>query len=116
MKTRTRIGALLLSCFLLLGCKQDRKKSDGEAGVSIKDRLVVEISLMMEADDVIEIFYRNTDETFTAENSLSQEIVGDTNYQTVQFVMDQFIFPSFVRIDLGSNPQQPPMIIDFIAF
>lgn len=102
---------------MVLACKQQKRNAQSEGGlVATKDRLVVEISLIMEMDDVVEIFYRDSDETFTSENSMAYNAKGSIEYQKGVFVLDQFIFPSHVRIDLGSNPQQAPIIIDYIAF
>lgn len=120
MKVFSKFISLLIVCCitipLILSCNQRKKQGDGESSESYEDHLIVAVEVMVLKDDYFELYYRNKDEQFNAENSIRVEIKGSEEFQTLLFVLDHHIFPSHIRLDLGMKEDQDPIALGQLAF
>ncbi len=103
----------LLGIMLLFGaCKQGGKSQENKH----EDQLIVELRIKIPKDDQFELFYRDEDEDYNAERSVSVDVKGAEEFQIVEYVIDLLEFPTHIRIDFGKNREQGEMTFGHLAF
>ncbi|WP_341215800.1 hypothetical protein [uncultured Wocania sp.] len=106
IKSKTLILSVFMAGFL--SCK-DVKVENSEC-------IIVEVILIMQKNDTLELFYNSRkNESFMAKKSLRKPINGSTSEQKIKFVLEQGIYPTRLRLDLGENQNQKEILIKNIT-
>lgn len=115
------LSTLLISSFLTLSSCGDKKggRNDlSETEEVEKDSskgLVVTLEGVFPTNDTYQLFYSTTDQ-FDEKKSLHVPVFGQQVLQKIVFEIPDGAKPTFIRIDLGSNPAQTSATIKEVNF
>jgi len=108
----------LMLILLFLSCKNEKRTGEGssvDGGQGVpSDQLVIELSVLVEEDDVFEMFYKEKESTYSSVNSQKTQVKGSALPQLLRFSLDQHTYPQNIRLDFGSNPKQKSVQVVFI--
>ncbi len=115
---KTKICSFLAVILIVnLSCNTINKKGEGSDGeVSLEDRLVVRMNLVVLENDTFEVYYRKEDEVFGPDQKISKKIQGSEDSQDIDFAFDLLEFPSHLRIDFGRNVNQGVITLNDFSF
>ncbi len=76
--------------------------------------IIFELKAKVLENDAFQLFYLLEDQTgFSEKQNISVKIIGDTIIQNIEFVLPIDKPISKLRLDIGKNPRQKPMIIEY---
>lgn len=104
----------LMSIIFLSSCRESNKAS--KTAIEHEDHLIVELLVKVPEDDSFEVYYRTEHEQYASNNRVATKVKGSSALQKVEFVMDQSVFPTYIRLDLGINQKQGDILLDQIVF
>lgn len=103
----------IMAIFFLSSCRESNKAS--KTVIEHEDQLIVELLVKVPEDDSFEVYYKAENEQYVSNNRVETKIKGSSLLQKVEFVLDQSVFPTYIRIDLGKNPNQGDIMLDQIV-
>lgn len=95
-----------MSLLILTSCKE-QKKTDPE----FEDRLIIELEAKVLKDDHFELYYKDDKEKYKPTDKEEYIVKGSKDFQVIQFVLDQHVYPQNIKLDLGKNIGQGPIVI-----
>ena len=107
-----KILIFVLSVFLFASCKDD-KTSTPESKEAVK-KIKVTLSATVKTDDDFQLFFKeedNASKPFEEVNSVWTAVKANENSQNIEFVLPEDVFPNYLRLDIGKNDKQQPVII-----
>lgn len=103
----------VMSIIFLSSCRENNKSS--KTAIEHEDHLIVELLVKVPKDDSFEVYYRAENEQYASNNRVETKVKGSSALQEVVFIVDQFVFPTYIRIDLGKNQKQGDILLDQIV-
>lgn len=103
---------LFILLVLFCSCNGPSKKISPE----LKDKLVISFEAIVQLDDEFKLYYRKKGEKYKESESSKFSLKGSDEYQRIEFVLDQLVFPQNIRLVLGSNREQKEIQIKNIQF
>lgn len=105
-----RLFLFLLICGIIVfgffSC-QFVKKGD----LRFEDRLIIELEAKVLEDDHFELFFKGQEEKYKPIDKKEYMVKGSNDFQVIQFVLDQHVYPQNIKLDLGKNMDQGPIVI-----
>jgi len=101
-----------LSLSLLVSCK-DEKTNDSEI-IKVSKSVKVTVSAIVKVDDDFQLFFREEDNIstpFEEGNSVWTKIKASDKPQNIEFTLPENVLPNYLRLDLGKNEGQQPVVI-----
>lgn len=101
----------LLLMVTFIACKNEEKQ---EVKVDQKDFYKLTLSATVIKDDQFQVYYKESNddqEPFEEVNSVRVDLKGSDNVQNVVFNLPADVYPTYLRLDFGSNKEQAPIVI-----
>lgn len=107
-----------LIILLTVSCKDvEQKTNDKIINENTQNFLSITLDAKISFDDSFQIFYKyENDAPFLEENSKWIEFEGSEEPQHIVFNLPENEIPSFIRIDLGVNKNQTPIVFNSLTF
>lgn len=106
-----RLSKLIFLCVLFIGCRQNRSETSKyqevqEAQEVLISQFIVDLEVVVENDDVFELFYQDFDNNkYTWKTKIEKKVKGSDKQQIIRFKIPETIFPKSLRFDFGDNPK-----------
>jgi len=96
-----------------MSCGEKNKNTTSEKNqYDLEEKIIVELALTVLENDQFELYYKTRkEENYTSEKRVTYEVVGSKKKQTLQFVLDQGIYPYSIRLDFGRNQKQGEILV-----
>jgi hypothetical protein len=120
MKTKFLIASALFFS-LLFSCKEDKKEGENKSNETtevVSNIFVVTLDLIAKKNDNMHLYYTEDNSiNFSEEKSVWAEIKGSETSQIVIFKLQEDVFPTDLRLDLGygKNIEQKEIVVNNIA-
>lgn len=94
------------------GCKSPSQKIEP----ALEDKLIISFDAVVPMNDEFQLYYKKNDAKYTEGKSLKIQLKGSDNFQKIEFIFDQLVFPQNIRLDLGKNIKQKTIQIENFQF
>ncbi len=114
MKNIVLVAALSFLSIAVTSCKTDEKVDTTKEQ---SDNIQVIVELKVQNNDIIQLFWAaDAPDAYNGDNSISYNIYGSPNLQTITFDLPKNAKPKNLRLDIGGrNPNQAPISIKNIS-
>jgi len=107
---------IVLSLTLLTSCKDDKAQQQQQEPVEEKVVNLVKVSLTatVKKDDNFQLFYKEEDNVeipFAEQDAVWKEVKGSDQSQVITFLLPENVLPNYLRLDVGTNPENENIII-----
>ncbi|TPD71955.1 hypothetical protein [Flavobacterium microcysteis] len=103
-----RVIKLFIASFFLISCNNEISQKN------IEVKIIMEVKVRK--DDKFQLFYSNSFfESYNEKQSSIVKVIGRDDFQEVELKIMKGFIPKRIRIDLGDNQQQSPIIINKIT-
>lgn len=117
MKTRLLIG--FLSLFIFTACKNEpqtgapAEQQQAPAKPVINPEIfTITLTAVVKKDDSFQVYFKSEDgAAYDEKHSIFKEFKGSETPQDIVFELPETEEPSFIRLDLGVNKQQDPIVV-----
>ncbi len=110
---------LTLITSVFIGCKDDGKTSESTdltKQIKVEEGVKVSLEAIIKKDDEIHLYYTEDGSIDFKNPPMTTKVVGNENAQIVTFNFPEEVFPNEVRLDMGTNLAQEPIILKSIKF
>jgi hypothetical protein len=103
-----------LIILLIVSCKDlEQKTNDKIINENTQNFLSITLNAKVLKDDSFQVFYKYENEApFLEENSKWVEFEGSVEPQQIVFNLPENEIPNFIRVDLGVNKNQSPIVFN----
>jgi hypothetical protein len=101
-----------VSLSLLVSCKDEKAIEKTEE--QVKKNVKVTVSALVKVDDDFQLFFREEDNIstpFEETNSIWTKVSASDKVQNIEFILPENALPNYLRLDLGKNEGQQPVVI-----
>lgn len=109
MKSNIIIVALFLT---LISCKDNQK---GDVIETKKNQYKITLNAIIKKDDTFQIYYKESNDDnapFEEKNSVRVDFKGSEIAQDIIFNLPEDVYPTYLRVDFGSNKDQSEIIVN----
>lgn len=112
MKIKSILPLVVLLSFFT-ACKNDKVKDAPESDQPVEEGFKITLNATVEKKDDFQVFFQEDTENtpFEEDNSVYVGTVASAQPQDIVFRIPANVFPTRLRLDLGLNKEQRPIII-----
>lgn len=111
MKLNKILFAFVIA-IISISCKNDEKKEDEK---KIYDQYKITLNAIVKKDDTFQVYYKESSddkEPFVEESSVRVDLKGSEKAQDIIFALPENAYPTYLRLDFGSNKVQPEISVN----
>ncbi len=110
------IAVLTFAIISLVSCKNEKNSDEEVKEPELKNFTITVNAIVQEKDD-FQIFYNETNSPeFKDDDSKIVSFVGLPEAQNIVFEFPKYTNPINLRFDVGANPEQKPVVVNFLKF
>jgi hypothetical protein len=103
----------MLCLITTFGCKEDKSTTDVvvEEDVNLVE---VTVTATVKKDDKFQLFFKEEDNVvipFAEQDAIWKEVKGSENAQEIKFLIPENVLPNYLRLDVGTNPENENIVI-----
>lgn len=115
------VALLVLALSVFTSCKIDKSKEDvvedTNKKVLTESKVKITLDMIVPKDDTFQIYYtEDGTPNCTEEQSVRTAVKGSTASQQVVFYVPENVSMTYLRIDMGENPDQGPIKINSFVY
>jgi hypothetical protein len=98
---------------VLVSCKNEKSEEPKDQATKLPETFNITFNLIVKKDDTFSLLY-NEDKTlnFSGERLISSIVKGSDAPQDVIFKLPADVLPTNIRLDLGKNKEQDPIVVN----
>lgn len=101
---------IVLSLTLLTSCKDNKgtEQSEETTVKEVANLVKVSLTATVKKDDNFQLFFKEEDAVeipFAEQDAIWKEVKGSEQSQVIEFLLPENVLPNYLRLDVGTNPE-----------